>query len=177
MKKVLTLIFAISMIAGAALAEGHGGGPGGPGGFGAPGGGPEGGLLVGADGTVYLTTTTVSSGAATTTIKAVRSTGATAWTATINTRGHLELSDGNLLYVTESTAADGAVTSTINAINTTTGAAAWTRALGGRLMELRPFNNGTYAVVVTPAATNGGTATRSLVAIGNDGSILWTLAL
>jgi len=169
MKKALTLVFALSMIAGSALAEGHGGGPGG--------GGPEDGLLVGVDGTVYLTTTTVSSGTATTTIKAVRSTGTTAWTATINSRGHLELSDGNLLYVTESMAADGAVTSILNAINTTTGSAAWSRALGGRVAEIRPFNNGTYAVVVTPAATTGGTATRSLVAIGNDGSILWTLTL
>ena len=49
--------------------------------------------------------------------------------------------------------------------------------IAGAALELRPFNNGTYAVVVTPAATTGGTATRSLVAIGNDGSILWTLAL
>jgi hypothetical protein len=170
MKKALAVTFALSLFAAVAMAnEGHGGGPG-------P-GGPEGGFIVGSDGTVYLTTTTVSSGVATTTVKAVRSTGVVAWTATINGRGGLELSDGNLLSVTEVRAADGTVTSTITAISTATGTTAWTRAIGGRIAELQPFSGGTYAIAVVPSTTTGGTATRSLVAISNSGAILWTLAL
>jgi len=174
MKKVLAVFFAVSMIAAIAVAnEGHGGGPGGPGGF----AGPEGGLTVGSDGTVYLTSTTVANDVATTTIKAVRTTGVVAWTATIAGRGHFTLSNSNLLTVSEAKATDGTITSTITAISTLTGATAWTRAITGRIGDLHPFSGGTYAEVVVPAATSTGTPTRSLVAIGNDGAVLWTLAL
>jgi hypothetical protein len=170
MKKVLTVAFAISMIAGIAAAnEGHGGGPG-------PAFGPEGGLIVGSDGTVYLSTTMVASGVATTSVKAVRASGAVAWTATVSGRGDFTLSDGNLLSVSES-ATNGVATSVITAISTASGATAWTRNLNGRIAELHPFTNGTYAITVVPSTTTGGTATRNLTAIGNDGSILWTLAL
>jgi hypothetical protein len=171
MKKVLAVAFAISVIAGIAAAnDGHGGGPG------FPGFGPEGGFIVGSDGTVYLSTTTVASGVATTAVKAVRGSGAVAWTATVNGRGDFTLSDGNLLSVSDSTT-NGTVTSTITAISTATGVTAWTRNLNGHVHELHPFTNGTYAITVVPPATTGGTATRNLTAIGNDGSILWTLAL
>jgi hypothetical protein len=170
MKKVLAFAFAISMIAGIAGANDGHGGPG------FPGFGPEGGFIVGSDGTVYLSTTTVASGVATTSVKAVRASGAVAWTATVNGRGDFTLSDGNLLSVSDSTT-NGTVTSTITAISTATGATAWTRNLNGRVHELHPFTNGTYAITVVPPATTGGTATRNLTAIGNDGSILWTLAL
>jgi uncharacterized protein RhaS with RHS repeats len=175
MKKLLAITFALSLFATIASAnDSHGGSP-----FPGPAfGGPEGGgLIVASDGSVFLVTTTVSSGVASTTIKAVRSSGTVAWTSTISGRGHLELSGNNLLSVSETEAADRTVTSTITAISTLTGATAWTRSLGGRIAELTPFSGGTYAVTVVPPATSGGTATRSLVAIGNDGSILWTLAL
>jgi len=181
MKKVFVVFFTVAlMIAGAALAQGHGAPPppfGGPeGGHGGP-GGPEGGLAVGADGTVYVTSTSVSNNVASTTIKAIRATGTVAWTSTVTGRVRPLISDGNLLYVTHTEAADGTVTSTINAISAATGAASWTRSLGGHIAELRPFSNGTYAVTVTPPATSGGTPTRTLTAVGNDGSILWTQTL
>jgi hypothetical protein len=164
MKKGLAAIFAISMIAGIAAAnDSHG--------F-----GPEGGFIVGSDGTVYLSTTTVASGAATTSVKAIRATGTIAWTATVTGRGDFLLSDGNLLSVSESKT-NGTVTSVITAISTASGATAWTHNLNGRIVELHPFTNGTYAITVVPPPTTGGTATRNLTAIGNDGSTLWTLAL
>lgn len=176
MKKVFAVCFTFALIiTGAALAQGHGAPPPPP-----PGAfivGPEGGLTIGSDGTVYLTSTTVTNNVASTTIKAIRSTGTVAWTATVNGRVHPELSDGNVLYITETEASDGTVTSTINALSAATGNAAWTRTLSGRIHGLRPFNNGTYVVTVTPPATSGGTPTRTLTAVGNDGSILWTLAL
>jgi len=180
MKKVFAVFFTVTlMIAGAAVAQmGHGAPPPpfGPGGDHGP-GGPGGGLVVGSDGTVYVTSTTVSNNTASTTIKAIRATGTTAWTATVTGAVRPLISDGNLLYVTHTEAADGTVTSTINAISASTGAAAWTRSLGGHIAELRPFSNGTYAVTVTPPATSGGTPTRTLTAVGNDGSILWTQSL
>lgn len=173
MKKAAVVFFAVSMIAAAAFAEGHGGGPGGPGGLVV---GPEGGLTVGSDGSVYITSVSVTNNVATTTIKAVRSTGTVAWTASITGHPHITLSGSNILTLSDATS-DGTITSTITAISTLTGSTAWTRTITGRVDELRPFSGGTYAEVVVPPATSGGTATRSLVAIGNDGATLWTLTL
>lgn len=193
MKRVLIAIFAVTLIAGTAMAQhgrGVGMGPGagmGPGqGAGMGPGGPDhdgafgGPAFVGSDGTLYLTKgTTDSAGTTTVQLAAVRPTGTIAWTATLPTggRGHLVLSGSNLITVSETTATDGTVTSTLTAISTASGATVWTRTIAGRAGELIPFSGGTYAIVVTPAATTGATATRSLVAIGNDGSVLWTLAL
>jgi hypothetical protein len=68
------------------------------------------------------------------------------------------------------------VTTTLTALSTASGATAWTKSISGRV-ELFPFNSGTYAIVVVPAAKSGGTATRSLMGISNNGSTLFTLAL
>lgn len=173
MKKTLITTIAMLMLASLALANGHGG-PGGPG----PGDFGEGNLLVASDGTVFLTHTVVDSATrtATTTVTAIRPTGTTAWTATLANRdAHLVLSGSNLLSVTSTAASGETVSSTITALSTLSGAVAWTRTLSGRVTELQPFSGGTYAIVVVPATTSGGTATRQLVAIGNDGSVLWTV--
>ena len=177
MKKALTLTFAILLLASVASAQ-HGG-PGGPGGGPGGPGGPEGHAIVGSDGTIYLTSVTVDTATRTSSTKvtAVRSTGTVAWTATVaNARG-FELSGSNLITVTETTASDHTVSSTLTALSTNSGAVAWTRTLAGRAGQLTPFSGGTYVFVVVPPATSGGTATRSLVAIGNDGSVTWTLSL
>jgi hypothetical protein len=177
MKKTLITTVAMLMLASLALANGGGrGGPGGPA-FGDFGGGN---LLIASDGTVFLTRTVVDTSArtATTTVTAIRSTGVTAWTATLpNREARLVLSGTNLLSVTSTSASDGTVSSTITALSTASGAVAWTRTLSGRVTELEPFSGGTYAIVVTPAMTAGGAATRQLVAIGNDGSVLWTVTV
>lgn len=176
MKKTSTIAIALFLLlASVAGAQHHGGGPGG-----GPGdNGPGGHAIVGSDGTIYLETVTVDTTARTSSTKltAVRSTGTIAWTATVaNARG-FELSGTNLITANETTASDATVSTTLTAISTASGAVAWTRTLAGRAGELRPFSGGTYAFVVVPASTSGGTATRSLVAIGNDGSVLWTLSL
>lgn len=183
MKKAVIAVFALLMVASIGLADGHGGGPGGgmgPGMGMGPDHGPgfEGGALVGSDGTIYITSATTTSGTTTVSVKAIRSTGATAWTATLpaGARG-LTLSDGNLLTTSETRASDGTVTTTITAISTTSGSTAWTKTINGFVRDFVPFNGGTYAFVVTPATSSGGSAARSLVAIGNDGSVLWTVTL
>ena len=199
MKKVFIATLAFTMLASLAAAnDGHGGMGSGPGGMGsgpsgtgsAPGGmgsgpggmagfdgGHDGGeAIVGSDGTLYIQSTTVASGAATnaTKVTAIRPSGAIAWTATVTGRDRLVLSGTNLIVLSETKATDGTVTSTLSAISTTTGAAAWTRILAGRVVELEPFSGGTYAIIGTPAPTSGGTATRSVVGISNDGSVLFT---
>ena len=165
MKKTSVIAFVLFLlVASLASAQHRGGGPGGDRGP----GGPEGHAIVGSDGTLYLETSTG--------ITAVRPTGTTAWTATIDARGFV-LSGSNLIAATRTEATDGTISTTLTAISTNSGAVAWTRTLAGNAGELRPFSGGTYVFVVVPPATSGGTATRSLVAIGNDGSVLWTLAL
>jgi hypothetical protein len=191
MKKVLTAAFAFLMVASIAAANGPGHGPGGSGDMGGMrgdmggmrgdmGGGPGGNLTVSSNGTVFLTSSTYDSATSTstTTIKAISASGTVLWTKTLtNARGHFELSGSNLLNVSETAATDGTVTSTITAISGATGATAWTKTVTGHVGSLTPFSGGTYAVVVVPASTTGGTATRSLIAISDSGATLWTLAL
>lgn len=178
MKRALIAFLAVMMIAGGAFAQGGGGGRGGHG-PGGDDGGPGANLIVTDNGTVFIVNTARDSATdtSTTTIKAISTSGATLWTATLSSgRGHLFLSGGNLLSVTDSSTTT-AVQSTITAIATATGATAWTLNVAGRVQGLEAFSGGTYAVVVVPPAAEGGAATRSLVAISNSGTILWSVAL
>jgi hypothetical protein len=175
MKRVLIAMLALSLIGGAAFAH-DGKGQGGPGDHGSEGGGA---LSVGSDGTVFVTkaSSTSTTAAPNFILAAIRSTGTTAWSVTISGRPDFTLSGNNLINESYAKAADGTVTSTLTAYSTVSGSVAWTRTINGRVQELRPFSGGTYAVVVVPATTSGGTATRNLVALGNDGSVLWTVAI
>lgn len=163
MKRTSVVFLAMMMAATIASAQ-HGGGPG----RGPEGGehGPGGAAIVGSDGTIFLANGT--------TITAVRSTGTVAWTATVS--GHAILSDGNLIVESATRNSDGTVTTTLTAISTASGATAWTKTINGHA-ELFPFSGGTYALVVVPPTTSGGTATRSLIGISNSGATLFTLAL
>jgi len=172
MKRILITTFAITMLA--AIAGANNGGGHGPEGYGG-----EAGAIVASNGTIFVTSSTIDTGTrtSTTTIKAVSSSGSILWTATLSNAGRLELSDGNLIATNTTSASDGTVSTTLTAISTSSGSVAWTRTLNGRVTSLEPFSAGTYAIVVVPATTSGGSATRSLVAIGNDGSVLWTVSL
>lgn len=180
MKKVLMATLTLLLVAGGAMANGPGG-AGGRGGDGGPGGGgPLGGnVLVASDGTAFVTRTVTDSATNTSTTQliAVRSTGTTAWTITLTNRRGLLLSGSNLLSVADSTGTDGVASSTITAISTATGATAWTLTRAGHITDLEPFSGGTYAIVVTPAATSGAAATRSLIAISGSGTVLWSASL
>ena len=179
MKRILVFTFALTLLASVAGAMDHGGMMGGPGV--GPGMGPGDGrdLIVSSNGTVFVTGTVIdtSTRTSTTTIKAISASGATLWTATVSNGRGLTLSGNNLISISETAASDGTVSSTLTAVSISSGFTAWTRTLSGRVMSLEPFSGGTYAIVVVPAATSGGSATRSLVAIGNDGSVLWTVSL
>ena len=171
MKRTLIITFAlITLAAAGAYANGHDHGPGGPGeaGFGGP-------AIIGSDGTVYVTKASSTTGSVD--VVAIRSTGSVAWTATISDHGRLLLSDGNLLSASDTRNADGTFTSTITALSISTGSVAWTQTFAGHAEPDGAFSGGTYVSVVVPPATQGGTATRSLVALSNSGAILWTLAL
>ena len=170
MKRILSITFALTMLAALASANnGHGGDQ----------GYADSDTIVSASGTIFVTGTVIdtSTRTSTTTIKAISSSGALIWTATVSNSRRLVLSGSNLISATETTASDGTVSTTLTAISTSSGSVAWTRTLSGRVTSLEPFSAGTYAIVVVPATTSGGSASRSLVAIGSDGSVLWTLSL
>ncbi len=181
MKRIITATFALLiLVAAAASADNHGGMMGGSGGMGGQGAGPCGRpLIVGSDGTVYVTHTVIdtSTRTSTTTLTAITSAGKTAWTATLTNAGHLVLSDGNLITESSTRASDGTVTSTLTALSTATGTTAWTKTINGQVTDLTPFNGGTYAVVVIPATTSGGPASRSLIALDNSGNQIWSVSI
>jgi len=176
MKRVLFFTLVLSMLTGAAFAEGGHGAPGGPGGPGGPEdhgfGGPA---IVSSDGTVYVTKASATTGSVD--VVAIRSTGATAWTATIAGGGHIFLSNSNLITVTDTKNSDGSFTSTITAYSAATGTQAWTLTQAGRVEPNGSFAGGTYFNVIVPPATQGGTPTRSLIAVSNSGALLWSVSL
>lgn len=179
MKKTGIAVLALLMIATFAVADGHGGpgGPaGGPGGRGFEG---DGHLNVAADGTVIITRAAASSTTATPVaeVVAIRN-GAIAWTSTLpSPHADVEISGTQVLEVYDTTAT-GATTpaTTIRALSLATGAQAWTLNITGRVESLTPYSGGTYAVVIIPATTTGGTATRNLIAISSTGVITSTVA-
>ncbi|HEX7193156.1 MAG TPA: hypothetical protein VF381_16410 [Thermoanaerobaculia bacterium] len=177
--KKLSMAIAVMMFAALAFANGsdHGGGPVGfPGDFGGPGG-----FAVDSNGTIYLTVETAA-GTSTTkptfAIKAISSTGATLWTSASFSGEHFDLVNSNLISVSVTRATSTtAASSTITALSTATGTQAWTLTVDGVVTDIHPFSGGFYAVVVAPPATSGGSATRTLEAISNAGTVLWKVSL
>lgn len=172
----------LTMAATVAMAGGPNGGDRGPGGPGGPNGagGPGADVIVADNGTAYVEKDTTASGATTRTssLTAISNSGASLWTVNLTNAGHLFLSGSNLINVTSTRATDTtAASSTITALSTASGAVVWTVNVDGNVVSARPVSGGVYAVVVTPAATSGGTATRSLVAISSSGAKLFTVAL
>jgi hypothetical protein len=180
MKKTGIVVLALLMAATFAVANDHPGGP--PASAGPEGHGPDGGggyLDVASDGTVIITRAAASSTAATPVAELVTiRNGAIAWMATLpSPRTQTEISGSQVIEVNEPAPAAGATpTTTLTALSISNGAQAWTLTLTGRVNSLTPFNGGTYAVVIIPAATSGGTATRNLVAISGSGVVLSTVA-
>ena len=175
MKKTGIAVLALLMAATFAVANEHGG-PGGPGGRGIEG---DGHLSVAADGTVIVRRAAASSTTATPVaeVVAIRN-GVIAWTSTLaSPRTDVELSGTQVIEVTDTTASGASTPTTgLTALNVSNGAQAWTLSITGRVQDLTPFSGGTYAVVIIPATTTGGTAARNLVAISSTGTVLSTVA-
>lgn len=149
-------------------------------------------FLVGSDGTAYalrVATTGTSGAPAPIDVVAVRPSGAIGWTAAIASGiPSIDLSGSDLLVTTRVMGGASAAASNVTALSTTSGGVRWTLKLDGIALAVEPFSGGTYFTVLKPAQTgnsggmqgNHGQATggmRTLVAVGPDGNILWTLAL
>lgn len=134
-------------------------------------------------------------------IVAVLPSGTIAWSTTL-TGGARELTlAGNLLVLAGCNACDGVPANVadfktqLTALSVVTGAKQWELELDGRVQAIEPFAGGIYALVAehdetVPAGTYGpragmhrgpgygsGLGTRSLVAVSDAGTILWTVAL
>src|SRR5438067_2789530 len=98
MKRILSLTFALTMLAAIAGANDHGNG-----GFGPGGGYDDRGLLVSSSGMVFVTSTVIdtSTRTATTTIRAISASGTAIRTATISNSRNLILSGNNLISQSE----------------------------------------------------------------------------
>ena len=157
------------------------------------------GLIVGADGTVFTVriSNPTTTQAATFEVVAVRPSGAIGWTASVNAgMTFIELSGNNLLVTTSPHGFDmgygqtpTATSSSLVALSTASGSVQWTLQLDGFAFDIEPFAGGTYVTVAKPAQSSnsggmhGGTGTttsygaRTLVAVGNDGKVLWSVPL
>lgn len=158
------------------------------------------GLIVGADGTVYtvrVSNPTTTASQATFEVVAVRSSGAIGWTASVNAgMTFIEISGSHLLVTTSPHGFDmgeqspTSLSSTLVALSTASGLQQWTLQLDGFAFDIEPFAGGTYVTVVKPAQSsnsNGGMhgggngtvsyGTRTLIAVGTDGKVLWSVPL
>lgn len=153
-------------------------------------------LIVGSDGTVYTIriSNLGTTQAPTFEVVATRPSGATGWTASVDAgMTFIELSGTNLLVTTSphgfnsgSAQIPVATSSKIVALSAASGSVQWTLPLDGFAFDIEPFAGGTYVIVVKPAesSTNAGGfrgmmsyGTRTLVAVGNDGKVLWSVPL
>ena len=169
------------------------------------GGGPEGGMLVAADGTALVLKATATQG--TVDLVAIKRDGTTLWTASL-TGGHVELAlSGNLLIVASGGAAasgpgtgTAAAAGSLAALQLANGTQVWKTAVDGVLDGITVASDqiyGTLTKVTASTSTGTGsggtgtgpgghggqggsgsaTVTRSLAAFGLDGAARWTVKL
>jgi hypothetical protein len=153
-------------------------------------------LIVAPDGSAYIVQVALPTETlpARLEVVAVRA-GAVVWRTDVDPRiAEIVLSGDRLLLVTKPSqfgrrnqgAADG---STLIAISTLTGAELWKLDLGGIVREIEPVNGGAYLTLAMPEdwipqgpspGPGGGVGLhtpRALVAVGSNGTLLWTVAL
>lgn len=184
------------MMGGGSTGGGMGNGMSGTG-FGLMGGAMGQALTVGSDGVVYTLRTTATSGSSVPAVQvvAIRPSGTVAWSTSVDggmTRVKLS---GNVLLIANggedmgmnngpATANDDK--SQLVALSTASGSVQWTLDVDGFVSSLEPFSGGTYAIVVKGDFAKGGMTgntgstngmTRTLVAVGPDGKILWSVPL
>ncbi len=162
-----------------------------------------GGAIVGSDGTIFLVRQTDSNndGLFTPEVVAIRPTGATAWTAALE-RGmvtlRLSVSGSNLLAAWQAYEVgmgsdldpNATPKSQLVAFSALTGVVAWRLDIEGFIADIEPFSGGTYVVTAKRpdfdempgrggmhAPGDGQNGSSQLIAVNNDGKILWTVPL
>ncbi|MGK2859254.1 MAG: hypothetical protein ACSLFQ_18795 [Thermoanaerobaculia bacterium] len=152
-------------------------------------------IVVVADGTAFLVRHLATDPVGQFEVVAIRTSGAIGWTYKLPTLGiaSLVLSDTNVVAVqsglglgsqgTPPATPDAAVTK-LTALSQASGGFIWTLDVAGKLFDVTSFTGGLYLTVVKPVADATGTLVpgdglgeKLLVAVSNDGVILWTVPL
>ncbi len=153
------------------------------------------GVTVGSDGVVYTLRTRAGSGTASPAVEvvAIRPSGTIAWSTAVDDGTTRVKVSGNLLLVASGAEDMGMDSGTSNddenselvALSTASGSVQWKLDIDGFVTSLEPFAGGTYISVASGfgnGGMNGGTGgmsglTRTLLAVGPDGKVLWTVQL
>ncbi|MBI2214901.1 MAG: hypothetical protein HYU52_14740 [Acidobacteria bacterium] len=149
-------------------------------------------VVVGTDGSAYLLRHLEADATGQFEVVSIRATGVTGWTYKLPALGmaDLVLSGTNVVAIQvaggygQNGTATAAITSKLIGLSQASGSALWTRDIEGHVSSATAFSGGLYLTVVKPAtdatgtpAPGSGTGVRSLVAVSNDGAILWTITL
>lgn len=149
-------------------------------------------VLVAADGNAFLLRHLEADAVGQFEVVSVRPSGAFGWTYKLPTLGQaqLVLAGTNVvaIQVSGGTGASGttptAIVSKLIAISQASGSEVWTRDIDGHVSSATAFSGGLYLTVVKPAvdatgtpAPGSGLGVKSLVAVSNDGAVLWTIQI
>jgi hypothetical protein len=166
---------------------GNGNGPGGDG------RGASSQIVVATDGTAFLVRHLEADATGQFEVVAIRTSGAAGWSHKLATLGPADLvvAGTNVVAIQHGNglASQGnppttpvAPTSKLTALSQASGSALWTLAIDGNVGDVKPFANGLYLTVSKPAvdstgAVVQGSGVKSLVAVSNDGAVLWTVQI
>jgi hypothetical protein len=166
---------------------GNGDGPGGDG------RGASSELVVATDGTAFLVRHLEADATGQFEVVAIRTSGAAGWSYKLVTLGpaNLVAAGTNVVAIQhgDGQASQGtppttpvAPTSKLTALSQASGSALWTLAIDGNVGDVKPFANGLYLTVSKPSvdstgAVVQGAGVKSLVAVSNDGAVLWTVKI
>ncbi|MFA6958303.1 MAG: hypothetical protein WC538_20735 [Thermoanaerobaculia bacterium] len=173
--------------AGTGTGMGNGNGPGGDG------RGASFEIVVATDGTAFLVRHLEADATGQFEVVAIRTSGATGWSYKLVTLGPASLvaAGANVVAIQhgDGLASQGTPpttpvthTSKLTALSQASGSAIWTLAIDGNVGDVKPFANGLYLTVTKPevdstGAVVQGSGVKSLVAVSNDGAVLWTVRL
>lgn len=142
------------------------------------------GLIVTDDGTALIVKSALSGSAST--LVALKGSPVPLWSLELEAPALVAAQDGTYAYVTSMPLRQAfqpgrtAFTSTVRAVSLAAGTVAWSYAADGIVMNVEPFDGGTYLVVVSGMQQMTGlsfSVGADLVALASDGSELWKYSL
>lgn len=142
------------------------------------------GLIVTDDGTALVVKNALSGSGST--LVALKGSPVPLWSLELDAPALVAAQDGTYAYVTSMPVRQSflpgrtALTSTVRAVSLAAGTVAWSYAADGMVMNVEPFDGGTYLVVVSGMQQMTGlpfSIGADLVALAPDGTELWKYSL